>query len=185
MQEFVVFAVAASMCVLCFAVGFIAALNLRMAERSAPSLSGAPSRNDDAVPLHANAVQPMVAQAPFVPVPAPVVPAPTISVPQAQRTLERQPDVTTRRVTQSPLPTRMDAVQPSGFPTPASPPAKVFLFGDPQVEPVVVPSVPPVPLASEPNRWTTAQHGAPHQLAPAQVELLPHRSPYARSGHRR
>jgi hypothetical protein len=189
MQEFVVFAVAASMCVLCFAVGFVAALNLRIAERTELPLVGALRRVDDAAPKPADAVHPAIAETSFAS--APIVPAPPTPVPQAARTFEPRPDVATRPMA-SPLPQPTRGVQPVGFPPPASPPtsppespAKVFLFGEPRDEPVVVPAVPPVPAASQPNPWLTTQHGAPQQLAPAQVELLPRHPQYARSGRRR
>jgi hypothetical protein len=194
MPEFVVFVVAASMCVLCFAVGFIAALNLRIAERTTLPLIGGLRRSDDAALPPAEAVQqPTVATTSFAPpvpatpapAPAPATPAPAISLPQAERTFAQQVNVPPRPAAPAPLPQRTHAGQPVGFPPPAAPPAKVFLFGEPHAEPVVVPSLPPGYAASQPSAWGTPQHAAPQPLPPAQVELLPHRPQHARSAHRR
>src|SRR5262249_22853387 len=108
-----------------------------------------------------------------------------ISLPQMERTFEHQAAVAPRAATPSLRPQPVHAVQPVGFPPPASPPAKVFLFGEPHVEAVVVPALPPVPATPQPSAWRTTPHSPPPHDAPCQVNSLPHRSQHAGSARRR
>jgi hypothetical protein len=182
MPEFVVFAVAASMCVLCFGVGFIAALSLRIAERAAPHTGMSDEPESLALP-QTDVRQPTLAETPAVP--SPTAPQPAISLPRAERAHEQAAHALTPSTAPLPPQHATHAVRGEGFPPRTSPPEKVFLFGDPHVEPVVVPATAPVYRAPEPNPWATRQHVSPTRLAPADIDLLPHRSQYARSARRR
>jgi hypothetical protein len=180
MPEFLIFAVAVSMCVLCFAVGFIAALVLRFTQQMAASPAAAPEPVQTSIPPEPAAVQTTSAAA--APAPAPVVPS--ISLPQVERT-EQQHDAPAVRPA-PPLPQRpaAHAVPSAGFPAPQpAPPAKVYLFGDPPAEPAAVPAMTPMYAAAAPNTRPVKQHVSP-RLAPAEVDLLPRRPQHARSGRR-
>jgi hypothetical protein len=179
MPEFVVFAIAASMCVLCFAVGFIAALGLRIAGHTALRSLSAPGRPETATPVQADAVEPRVGEMPG----APAAPGHSVSVPQAASAVEPQPDVAARSTTPLRLQPATHEVPAAGFPTPPAPAAKLYLFGDPHREAVAAPSLAGV-SAPQSNAWVE-HHAAAPGLAPAEIDLLPRRPQYARSGRRR
>jgi hypothetical protein len=190
MPEFVVFAIAASMCVLCFAVGFIAALGLRIAEHTALPSLGAPGRPATPTPAQADADADAVRPDTTDTRSAPAAPGRAITVAHAESTVESRPDVAARSTTPMRRQHATHADSAVGFPTPpapaapAAPAAKLYLFGDPHQEAAAVPSLAGVHSAAQSNAWG-AQHGAPPRLAPAEIDLLPHRPQYARSGRRR
>ena len=175
MPQFVVFAIAASMCVLCFAVGFIAALVLRIAQHSAAH-DGNPSEVHAAIPA-ATEPQPAVAEAG-----AAVSRQLSISLPRVE-TAERQHNAP-RPAATAPAPHPTHLVRSGGFPAPmASAAAKVYLFGDPQLEAVVMPSFDQA--AATPGTAWAADSATGTRLAPAEIDLLPRRTQHARPARRR
>jgi hypothetical protein len=182
MPEFLIFAIAVSMCVLCFAVGFVAALMLRIAGQ--PAIPTRRSAAASVAPASARAETPQQTVVAAPPAPAddgqafPLPPAPAVTEPQPAPVSRPAPPLPLRSVTH--------AVRPGGFATPTpAPPAKVFLFGDPQVETVAAPAFAPAPAAFSPNPQTPKPHVAPPRLPPAEIDLLPHRPQHARSGRGR
>jgi hypothetical protein len=180
MPVFLTFAIAASMCVLCFAVGFVAALALRITRQTATWPAAAPE------PLEtATAPEPAIVPASPAATPAPVPAVPSISLPHVEQAEQPQRAPESWPATPSPQHAAHPA-RTAGFPAPLpAPPAKVFLFGDPHVEGEVVPSITPMYAAAAPNPRTAKQHASPQRFTPAEVDLLPRRPQHARGPGRR
>ena len=181
MPQFIVFAIAASMCVLCFAVGFIAALVLRIAQHTAASDVAGSGRVDQSVSQEAEPLQPRVVDTQ----PSAVPEARSISLPEVE-SAESPWDAAARPATTSPAQHATHLVRSGGFPgPPAPPPAKVYLFGEPHLEAVVVPSLASVHAGSPASTAVSKPHVAPPRLAPAEIDLLPRRPQHARTARRR
>src|SRR5262245_22083496 len=180
MPEFVIFAIAASMCVLCFAVGFVAALVLRIAGQNALPSLGVPGASQASTPTERDTPQPglMEATPGRAPHVHPVQSPHAVSVPEPPPAAPRSP---------APLPLRPTAFadRSAGFPTPPAPAAKVFLFGDPPLEPAAVPSLAAVHTVSHPSPQAPQPHPPQQRPASSEIDLLPRRPQYARSARRR
>jgi hypothetical protein len=182
MPEFLIFVIAASMCVLCFAAGFVAALVLRIAGFGAVPGHIASPASETPTPAEAESLSPTVVEAATAPV--------VLPVPQTPAAPEQAPTAVSRNAPPLPVRPAAHAARAGGFPSPAptaptAPPAKVFLFGDPQVEAVAAPSFAPVHGGSHPTSQAPKPHVAPLRFGPAEIDLLPHRPQHARSGRGR
>jgi hypothetical protein len=177
MPEFVIFAIASSMCVLCFAAGFVAALMLRIAGRTAIPGAGAMPASDPSPPGQPDGVRSRPVEAPAVSVSA----EPEDGFASAQAAPAQDAPA------QLPLRPAAHEDQIGAFPTPpvSAPPAKVFLFGDPQVDATVAPPFAPRHTASHPIAEAPKPHVAPLHLTPTEIDLLPRRPLHARSARGR
>jgi len=187
MPEFLIFAVAVSMCILCFAGGFVAALALRIAGQNAIPSRGASDASERPTPAQPEIRQPTLVEAP----PAPADYGQVFRVPQPPTMSEHEPAAVTRPEPPLPMRPATRAVRTGGFPTafpapaPSAQPAKMFLFGDPHVEAVAVPSFAPAHAASHASPLAPKPHVAPLRLAPGEIDLMPRRPPHARSDRAR
>jgi translation initiation factor IF-2 len=183
MQQFVICIVAAAMCVLCFAVGFIAAVVMRIGEHTAMlRVNGSERLPEPAAP----APQPQPRAEPQPQAQAQAQPQPvTGEVPQPPRAAP--PPAAAPRP--APKPTPQPAPQPvavaaslpfqhpnrwTDVPSPQPRPAgKVFLFGDPSDDQAAAPSFTPARPAAPQNARPMPQHSPPARLPAAEIDLLP------------
>jgi hypothetical protein len=207
MPQFLIVTIAASMCVLCFAAGFIASVMWRLAERGTTVLADSLTRLHAPAPQFPNTMPPQPVPGPP---PAAVTPQPMpheetramqpfvvasqpiqqhelpLSPPQPQ--LIPQPEVVdaAQQIAALPFqhPSRVE--QSTGVP-PTRPPAagKVYLFGDPHVAAGATPTFTPARQAPVPNVRPMQQHSTPTRLTPAELDLLPHRPQHSRDSRRR
>jgi hypothetical protein len=201
MQQFVLCALAALMCVLCFAAGFVVAVLLRLADHSWFGRAGASPRLEERTP-HPQEMP--VAPTPVAP--TPVAPTP-VAVPQLQEVPAAalsvavpvavpEPPVQPEQWFLSAVPAEVPAQHHEAVPhraaqlpaehpmsreardtattAPTRAPGKVFLFGDPGEDHVAPPSLPPVRPGLLSNAGPVQQQ-APLRIPPAEVDLLPRR----------
>ena len=175
MQEFAIVTAAAFLWgVVCFAFGFVASVLLRVAEENMRLHLAIAERSS--VP----AAQPQdVLDPPLVPVPQPA-PQPFVDG-NAALAPTNLPGVTrpvTTHGTPAPTPQRLAAhealwnLEPSSRPVPAR---KVYLFGDPHSELVIMPTTPSPRPPGSPTISPMPQRSTPPRVTFVGTDLLPHR----------
>jgi hypothetical protein len=189
MQQFVLCAIGATMCVLCFALGFIAAVVLGVADhvelRHAPAWLRGPKRAFRESPQEPRRETPRPPAATPVPAaaPAPVyrqpwnAPAPAVAVAEEPATIAEP------AATAAPAPAPVE--HPAAAATESLPGHMVYLFGDPEPQPVGAPvSAAPRP-GPESNVRPFKPHAAPSRLTGSEIDLLPRRAAHGGDAHRR